>query len=388
MTAPDETGRCAMRLRGALFAGAVLALAASPALAAGADIFTVADVPVDATAANANAARDQARGDGEQRAYEIMLGRLTLASDHARLPPATDAVLNDLVSGFAVAGERVSGVRYIAKYTYHFRPDAVRTMLRGLAIPFCDTPSKPVVALGVLQGGAAPLLWEDPNPWRDAWTAGAPSTGLVPIVLPYGEIEDVQAIDAAAALAGDAARIQAVSQRYAGADVLVAAATLDSAATPHTLVVKATRYAGAGDAAPQSWTKSYAAAPDQSDAALFAAAVAGTQAQLEDAWKQANMLDYSQSATIVVRVPTGALDHLVDVQGRLGQIPVIQHTDLLALDRQQARLALHYYGTQDQLRSALAQHDLALAGQDPDWVLDRRGAAAPPAPAPPPAAPP
>ena len=50
-----------------------------PARAADArDVFTVAAVPVDATAANASAARDAARSDGERRAYTMLLDRLTL----------------------------------------------------------------------------------------------------------------------------------------------------------------------------------------------------------------------------------------------------------------------------------------------------------------------
>ncbi|HXQ51272.1 MAG TPA: DUF2066 domain-containing protein [Stellaceae bacterium] len=367
-----------MRLGRAFFAVALLVLAARPAPAAAPDMFTVANVPVDATAANASAARDQARADGARRAYAILMARLTQDADKSRLPAPTEAVLNDIIAGFAVAGERASSVHYLAKYTYHFRPDAVRALLRSAGIPFGESQSKPLLALGVFRGGAAPVLWEDPNPWREAWTAHPPQGGLVPIVLPYGELEDVQAIDAAAALAGDQSHIQAISARYGGADVLVAVATLRAGVAPHTLDVKSTRYSAAGDMAPQSWTKTYVAAPDQNDAALFADAVAGTGAQVADAWKQANMLDYSKAATIMVRVPTGALDHFVDIRDRLAQIPVIQHSDLMALDRQQAKLALHYFGTPDQLRTALAQHDLALAGQDPDWVLDRRGAATTP----------
>ncbi len=360
---------------GALLLVAALVLPSRGAYAAGPDIYTVASVPVDATAANANAARDQARSDGERRAYGMLLDRLTLDSDRGKRPPATDTLLNDLISGFEVAGEHTSGVRYLAKYSFHFRPDAVRKLLRDAQIPYCETPSKPLVVLAVLDGGGGAQLWEDPNPWRDAWGAHQPPAGLVPVVIPYDDLEDVQAIDAAGALDGDAAKLQAVSQRYGGADVLVAAATFDGGVSPHTVAVKATRYSPAGGLPPQSWTGSYTAAPDQSDGDLYAAAIAGTAQQVEQAWKQSNVLDYGHAATITVRVPTGALQSFVDVRDRLAQLPVIQRSDILSLDRDNATLALHYFGTPDQLRVALAQRDLELDGQDPDWVLERRGAA-------------
>lgn len=355
---------------------AVAFLAARPALADGSDVYTVANVPVDATAANANAARDEARSDGEHRAYAMLLDRITLDADRARRPSANDALLNDLISGFEVAGERTSGVRYLAKYTFHFRPDAVRKLLREAQIPYCETPSKRLVVLAVIGGGDG-QLWEDPNPWRDAWAAHPPPAGLVPLVMPYGDLEDVQAIDAAAALSGDQARLQAVAQRYGGADVLVTVASLNAGIAPHALEVKSTRFS-ASDVPPQSWTGSYVAAPDQSDGDLFAAAVTGTAQQVEQAWKEANILDYSHAATIVVRVPTGELQSFVDVRDRLAQLPAIERSELLSLDRAQARFALHYFGTPDQLRVALAQRDLALGGQDPDWVLQRRAAASGP----------
>ena len=360
-----------MAARAVCFALVLTVLAWVPARAQQRDVFTVASVPVDATAANANAARDDARRDGGRRAYRMLLERLTLDADHARLPPATDTLLDDLVSGFEVANERSSGVRYLANYTFHFRADAVRKLLRQAHIPFCETPSKPLVVLAVFEGGSAPALWEDPNPWREAWTAKLPPVGLVPLVLPYGDLEDVQAIDADAALKGDAARLQAISSRYGAADVLVADASLKGDVAPHTLAVTVTRFSPGSQAPLQSATKTLTAAPDESDGDLLAAGVAGTSDAVEEAWKEANILDYSHTGTIVVRVPAGDLSSFVDVKSRLSGIPAIEKSELIALNREQATLAIHYFGDPAQLRTALQQRDLALEGQDPNFVLER-----------------
>jgi hypothetical protein len=169
-----------------------------------------------------------------------------------------------------------------------------------------------------------------------------------------------------------------VAQRYGGADVLVTAATLNADIAPHALAVKSTRYSTTSDLPPQSWTGSSVAAPDQSDGDLLAAAVATTAQKVEQAWKQANVLDYSHAATITVRVATGELQRFVDVRDRLKQLPGIERSDLVSLNRDEARLTLHYFGTTDQLRTALAQRDLVLGGQDPDWVIERRAATPPP----------
>jgi hypothetical protein len=382
---PQRTGTAAgMRMwRGILLGIAVTLALARPAVAADdREVFTVAAVPVDATAANAAAARDAARNDGARRAFDILLDRLTAAADRSRLPAPSEATLNDLIAGFEVAKERASGVRYLANYTYHFRPDAVRSLLRQAGIPFADSLSKPVVVLAVVDGAAGPVLWEDPNPWRDAWGAHTPHGGTVPWVLPYGEIGDVQAIDAAAALEGDAARLQAVSQRYNGADVLVTHATLATDVTPHTVTVASARFAPALASPPQTWQQTYAAEKGQRDADLWAAAVAGTGAQVEDAWKGATMIDLAKSGTMLVRVPVSELKDWIAVRDRLVGIPAIAHSELVTLDRREVKVSIRYYGDPAQLRQALAQRDLALDGSDPDWVLGLRpaGAAAPPPP--------
>jgi hypothetical protein len=360
-----------------LFFAALLALTLPARAADQPDIFTVAAVPVDATAANANAARDAARTDGERRAYKILLDRLTLAADRDKLPPANDALLNDLVSGFEVAKERVSGVRYLADYTFHFRADAVRRLLRQASVPYAETRSKPVVVLAVLQGDGGVTLWEDPNPWRDAWGKRLPRTGLVPLIVPYGDLEDVQAIDAEAATRGDTDRLQAIAQRYNGADVLLSVAKIAGATDPHTLSVATTRISVASAIAPQSWDKSYTAAAGVSDADLFGDGVVGTAQQVEDGWKAANVLDFRRPGTMAVRVPLEDLKSWVAIRDRLAGVPAIQRSDLVTLGRGEARLTLHYFGDPEQLRLALAQRDLALTGSDPDWVLARRQAAAP-----------
>src|SRR5579862_2598430 len=116
----------------AALTAALLALAVSAAAAQHAAPFDIYAIPVhvDQTAASAIAARDAARIEGERHAYRLMLSRLTLAANAARLPPPNDSALNDLIQGFEVANERRSNVRYIADYTYHFRADGIHDLLR------------------------------------------------------------------------------------------------------------------------------------------------------------------------------------------------------------------------------------------------------------------
>ncbi len=356
----------------------VAALARAQSAPGAASVYTVANVPVDVTAASADAAREAARLQGEHEAYQILLARLTRASDAGHLPAASDATLNDLIQGFEVANERHSAVRYLANYTFHFRPDAVRQLLRGAGVPFAETPSKPLVVLPVFDSGGTATLWEDPNPWRAVWNERNAPAGLVPLVMPFGGAEDIAAVDAKSAISGDNAALAAIAKRYDDADVLVARAVVTSGGAPNeSVAVSATRFSPGSGTAAQSWNQTYSLGAGEDEAALLARAVSGTVAQIEDAWKVANILDLSQVATLAASVPVSSLQDWVAVSQRLGAIPAVQKTDLMAIDRQHAQIAIHYVGNLSQLRLALAQNNLDLNGDAPDYVLAPHAAGAP-----------
>jgi hypothetical protein len=340
-----------------------------------ADIFTIAPVPVDATAANATAARELATAEGEQRAFRLLMDRLTQPADRARVPKVTLAQLNDLVQGFEVANERRSGVRYLADYTVHFRPDAVRQFLREAGISFVEAPSKPVIVLPVLHASGRSVLWDDPNPWRDAWANAGNTAGLVPLARPLGDLEDVQGIDADTAVQGDDAGLRAISKRYGDGDVLVTQATFKTDGAQRIVDVTSTRYTPGVAGVEQTWVAATTANSGESDADLMGRAIVGILAQVEEAWRTANTLDARRSGTLLARVPAAKLQDWVTVRDQLSGVPAVRRSRLIALDREGARIEIHFVGDPQQLRLALAQRGLELGGSDPDWVLQRRSTA-------------
>lgn len=354
----------------ALVAGILSPLLVGEARAADPDAFTVAGVPVDATATNAVAAREAARLDGERRAIRILLERLTLASDQGRLPKVSDQALPNLVRDFEVAGERSSGVRYLAEYTFRFRPDGVRSLLRNAGIPFTETVSKPVVVLPVLRNGDRATLWDDPNPWRDAWANRKNPDGLVPLAMPLGDVDDVAAIDAAKATALDPQALAAIAARYDAGDALLAIATQQ----PTGELEVSLRRISAGGAAVTIPSSTYKANSGEKPDAMMQRAVVASVAAVAEAWKHDTMLDTSQQGKLTAQVPVSELGDWIAVRSGLAGIPAVTATDLVSLAKDGASVTLHYVGDPDKLRVALAQHDLVLAGGEGSWTLQRRGA--------------
>jgi Uncharacterized protein conserved in bacteria (DUF2066) len=351
----------------------LLSMAPLPGRAADDDGFTVAGVHVDVTANDAITARDQALAQGQQQAFDILMSRIA----SGRAPHVGADQLTDLVSGFEVANERRSGVRYVADYTFHFKPNAVRKLLEGASVPVVETPSRPVLVLPVLKRGDRAVLWDDPNPWRAAWTGS--DGGAMPIIVPLGDLDDVNAIDARAALRGDPAAIKAISDRYRNADVVVAQATPRSA--PDRIDISATRYGAGESGTPQTMVVSTAAKPGEGESDLMARAAGDVIAQLKSTWKSANALDPNRGGTLTAHVMARGLADWVAVRDRLRAVPAIKSSELVSFSRDQLQVAIRYIGDVSQLRDALRQRDLDLTGSDPDWTLERHAAApAPPGP--------
>jgi uncharacterized protein DUF2066 len=354
-------------------------LAAGAMAAPPTDIFTVANIPVDATATNAVAARDAARLDGERRAFRTLLERLTLAADRGRLPRVSDQQLTDLVRDFEVANERSSGVRYLATYTFRFQPSAVRALLRDAGIPFAETVSKPVVVLPVLRRDDATLLWDDPNPWRAAWSNVSGAGGLVPFVVPLGDAADVAAIGADQALAADPEALARIAGRNGGGDILIAAATQRPGGELQTSLRRVSA-AGTGDIAKASFQP----AAGENAGAFMARVVGASVADVEEAWRRDNVLTSSAEGVLTAEVPlNGGLADWLAVRDRLQGVPAIKRSNVLTLSRAGARVEIHYLGDPARLRLALAQRDLVLDGSDEAWTLRPRGAGARPPDEPP-----
>jgi hypothetical protein len=344
------------------------AVSAQPA----SSVFTVANVHVDATAASAIAAREAARLDGQRRAFTTLIERLTLAADRGRVPKQPDTRLTELVRDFEVANERSSAVRYLADYTFRFRAEDIRRLFADNRVPYAETLSKPVVVVPVLRRDGANILWDAPNPWRDAWAGLKSGGGLVPLVLPAGDAPDVAAVGADDAAAAKPDSLAAISGRYGGGDVLIVQATQGDGGQIDMVI----RRASGATLTPVS-TASFRPNEGEDEAAVMARAAAAGDAELEDSWKHQVLVDLGNEAVLTADVPIDSLGDWLFVRDHLAGIAAVKRSNLLLLGKHAARIEIHYAGDATRLQLALAQHDLALAAAGDGWTLQRRAAALP-----------
>jgi hypothetical protein len=371
-----------------------------PAAAQDPDDAYSATVRVDATADSAAAARDMARIDGQRRALTALIGRLSGASEPATLPKLDDKAITDMVESFEVANERMSAVRYIADYTFHFRPAKVRRLVRvAESVPAesgskdsaetgskssaenggkapVETGNKSMVVLPVYQDGPSLVLWDDPNAWRAAWAQGPAGAAPSRLTLPLGDAGDLTTIDSDKARSGDPDALTAIAKRNGGSETVVALATArrqgDRLAG---LDVSVKRYR-AGHLV-DARSNSYDAGPEESEGDFLRRTAEAVAADIETAAKKNVAGRSDQQASLAVTVPITSLGEWVQVRGRLASVPAIRKIDLLSLSRQEARIELKYAGDQDQLKSSLAEVNLELGGGNPVWRIQQSGVTSP-----------
>ena len=357
------------------FAAVALVLAAwaagpfAPGTAFASGVFDVAGVAVDVTADTAAQARERAIAEGERAAFRRLLERLTLRSDYSRLPELPRAELGTFLQDFSVADEKTSPVRYLAKLTFRFKAEEVRRLFDRLGVPFAETMSKPILVLPVYQSAGALLLWDDPNPWRSAWTRTAARDGLVPLVFAAGDLQDVAAIGAEQAAAGDEARLAAVASRYATTDTVVASAAVGyhpQQPAPHVRVAISRHGAGAPKGRAEI---EVAGLSGESLERLLQRAAGETARLIEDSWKRENLLSLTRGSVAAVSVPIVQLADWLAVRKKLGEVSVVRRTEVILMSKAEVRLALHFIGEVDQLALALGQADLQLQREGDLWIL-------------------
>ena len=374
-------------------------------------VYTIRDLAVDSSAVSAAEARSLALAKGQRAAFDRLLRRLVLSEDQVLLPVLEYAQITALVDGYVIEKELLSSTRYRANLTIDFNKFGMRKLLRQRKIRFAETRSNDVLVVPVYDTGNGPILWLEPGDWRAAWLARPANEGLVPLILPLGDVIDMAAMDAALAMAPSREALLGLAERYGTQEVVVASAYLELPEPPEptaegnsndgitdvgdgtgndaervsvaeTGTSKSRRVRGpvegailqltvhrVGAAAERTTRELLRGAPSDSRESLLARAVGRGMALVEGNWKQANMLRFGRENELRIAVPLNSLGDWVDMRRRLRDLAVVVSIDLAALSRGQADILLHYFGEREQLMLGLEQSDLALNFESGGWVL-------------------
>lgn len=297
---------------------------ALPALAA--DPFTVAKVPVDATANTAIQAQTKAIGSGQIVAARRLIERLTLDSERADrgLPPLTAAVVGPMIRGLSIDNERRSATRYLGDVSIAFNPSAVQRLLRdaGLTMVTSQARERLVVPAGIDPQSAL---------GRDV-LSGRYAHALTPVLSPTPE--------EAANLPSDPtmAQLRALATRY-GVD--------------RVLVVSRRGSGGAVYATDMSLSSGNRRDLQSSSG------LSGVVAQLESEWKATSAVPIGQAQTRTVSVLYESIEEWQRLQRAINNSAQVRDARLDALSKDGALMTLSY-GSLDRLAAEMSQKGVSV----------------------------
>ncbi|MGD9670391.1 MAG: DUF2066 domain-containing protein [Hyphomicrobiaceae bacterium] len=349
---------------------AVLSSGAAFARPANDKVFTIANYPVQAKAANAVAAKEQAIAEGQKSAFRSLLKRLVPVMAYSRLKALKETDPQGLVDGYVVRSERNSTTEYIASLDFSFRADAVRNLLRREAVPFIEEQASEVVLVAaVREGGKLARSGSVANAWLDIWRDLDLMNALTPLKL--AEIKPFVHDDTLNMLvAGDESANRVLANEYGGESVIVAIAEVDQPG--HRVHVT---LAGRDAVGPFNLKRSYRLYDGDVGYSMELAAVV-SMGVIEGRWKAVKAQRYGGVAALSaggepvrMQVEFQGLAEWTDVHTRVRETPGVSDVQVDAVSARGADLQVSFPGGGPALADALAARGLSLRNIGGNWFL-------------------
>ena len=147
-------------------------------LAQASDPFTVSGVSVDATGTTPIEAQTLAIRQGQARAANILLERLTIETE--RLSKGTVPISEEnaakLIRSMEIDNEKRSATRYLGDITVGFNPRAMQAYLQQADLTMISSQSRNRLVVPLSNGQLDTL-----SPWFNAWTKSGSQYALTPI---------------------------------------------------------------------------------------------------------------------------------------------------------------------------------------------------------------
>lgn len=340
-------------LCGCLTFTSVLGIISVSVQAQEADVFTVRDVPVDASADEAAEARVIAIRQGRALALRLLFQRLTTRTDWPLMPTLRTHEVTSMGAGFEVSGEKNSPTRYLATITYRFKPDEVRRVLREKGVPFSETRARPAVILPVVVQDDALIIWDDANMWQLQWLERNYSNELVPLIMPLGDLGDALAAPTDAITSGNYYGLTKYAERYGVQDVVIVGVVHQLPGEPLRLEVARLTPTG---------TEGFIIDQPLGEDVLkgYDLAIDRIIDRLQEDWKAKTIIRYGEREEIKAIAEFASFKEWLSIRQAIEDTPNIVGDEVIALSTGTADLLLSAVGTTEQLSLSLAQHNVLL----------------------------
>ena len=319
-------------------------------------MFSAGGIQIDVTAENAAIAREQAMQEGQKKALMVVMERMTPPYVVEQLPELVPDDILNFVQDISVSNEKTSTVRYMASLEVRFNPEAVRELLRQNNIPYVRTSGKPLLILPLYKRSASgsPILWEEENAWLRAWINRTAESYMIPLFVPLGELSDAQTLSVEQILRGDLGAAQELAKRYEAEGILI----VELVRNGQTFTVKGRAMDEA--TASEIPNFSFSVPLVKNTSTTFARAVKKVVDHLENVWKNEQMVQFNEAASLVAMVPVSDLKQWEMIKNRLDRIPLISSYYLQAARAGVLQLTIFFAESMERLQKEMNKRMLSL----------------------------
>lgn len=331
------------------------------------NIFAEQGVMVDVTSTDAAAAKNQALMDVQVKAFFQLVERLGspgLAADlKNKLKPEDIA---PYLRSLSIEKENSAPGRYIGTFTVRFLPSKMQKFLSGYGVKVPPEQADPIIIIPVLRDPGGAKLWED-NPWRAAWIGLKGEKGLVPIIVPLGDLEDSEALAADDVLNGDTVKLEVIRRRYGAPSLLIAQAEPAEEGGLHVVIE--------GDTRLGKVTVNKVYKPDE-------VGLVTPEQQAVDAFQKILFKAYQAQAvrvveerspktpqSLAVTVPFGSPREWNAIRSRILTTPNVTSVDLSTFSAEGAVIKLVFTRSLEELQGNLERAGLGLSQSGATWVI-------------------
>lgn len=360
----------------------LLAMLAGASAQSVGNLYEVAKISVDTTAADAVAARSIGMAEAQARAVKTVLQRLVPTSAQGLLPQLSNEEVEGLVNGVSIRKEQNSTTRYIATLDVSVSPQGIQQLLLPLGIPYSEQRAPSISILPVLMEGGKV---KNDEGWRQAWEVLDLANSVTPATILRARSE-LSADTVKAVLAEDAQALESMRADYGYAPLVLAVGEASGGKF-------VTRLAGTDGAGPINYGQSERIGGDANAAAREAAAFAF--AIIENRWKLAQSGE-QQPATearyeegpaegpgaaplpaevprnVVALVEFQGLKDWQQIRGRLMNVAGLQALEVNSLSARGASVTFDFAGSLGRLQQALGQSGFLLEERGGTFVLRSR----------------
>ncbi len=304
------------------------------------DPFTVSGVQVDATAQDALQAQTKAIAQGQLRAANILVERMSLARDR-RAKNFTGVTKEDgprMIRALEISNEKRSANRYLGDISVAFNKSAVEQYMHAKGLRIIATQSRKRLVIPLVQNTG---LWE-PNPWSNAWQQSNFEHALTPMQTITPNIDVVRIAQNPNNNALSMAQLKDIGRVYGIQQILIVKAVQEGtgySATIQDIAIdtQSNRYLG----------RVRGLTPNET--------VAKVVQKVEGEWK-ASSVTAVNAETVVLPISILYRTHAewISLKDIINGAAQIKSAQLEAVSKSGAMMSLHYSGDIERLRNELS----------------------------------